>query len=392
MALKTVIVGVTGGIAAYKSCILVSKLRKMGYEVKVIMSENATQFVTPLTLETLSNNRVVRDMFDKERPYEVEHISYAKQASAFVIAPATANFIGKAAQGIADDMLTTTIMATLSPVIVCPAMNVNMVNNPVVQANIAALKERGWLFVEPSEGMLACGDVGKGRMEEPETIAEFVDNLLTPNPDYRGKTVLVTAGATREPIDGVRFISNRSSGKMGMAIAEAVIDRGGRAIVVQAFTSVDAPKGVEVIRVSTTEEMRNAVMDHLSRADIIIKAAAPSDYKVKNYSASKIKAESLSLELTKNPDIAAEVGQRKGDRKMVVFAAETENLLMNARQKLLAKNADMIVANDVTAEGAGFDADTNIATLIKADGAIVSLEKMTKTELAHIILDEIVTL
>lgn len=388
MASKTVILGVTGGIAAYKSCELVSRLRKLGYAVRVIMSANATEFVTPLTFETLSNYRVVTDMFDTDRPYDVEHISYAKLASAFVIAPATANFIAKAGGGIADDMLTTTVLATRAPVIVCPAMNVNMYDNPAVQNNIAVLKERGWHFVEPGEGLLACGDVGKGRMEEPAVIAEFIDKLLTPNPDYRGKTVLVTAGATREPVDLVRFISNRSSGKMGMAIAEAVIDRGGKAIVVQGFTSVDPPKGAEVIGVTTTDEMHKAVLEALPNVDIVIKAAAPADYKVKNYSASKIKSESLSLELTKNIDIAKEVGKAKGGRKLIVFAAETEELLTNARKKLLAKNADMIVANDVTAEGAGFDSDTNIATLIKSDGSIVSLEKMTKTELAHVILDE----
>lgn len=389
MAVKTVIVGVTGGIAAYKSCELVSRLKKLGYNVRVIMSRNATEFVTPLTFETLSNNRVVTDMFDKDRPFEVEHISFAKEAAAFVIAPATANFIGKAAEGIADDMLTTTVMATLAPVIVCPAMNVNMYFSPAVQKNLATLKERGWHIVEPNEGMLACGDVGKGRMEEPEAIAGYVDGLLTPNPDYRGKTVLITAGATREPVDGVRFISNRSSGKMGMAIAEAVMDRGGKAVVIQGYTSVGAPKGAEVVKVSTTEEMYSAVMERYKEADIIIKAAAPADYKVKNYSASKIKAPSLSLELEKNPDIAAAVGKVKKGRRLVVFAAETEELLKNARKKLDAKNADMIVANDVTMEGAGFDADTNIATLIKADGAIISLEKMTKSELAHVILDEI---
>lgn len=388
---KTVILGVTGGIAAYKSCELTSRLRKLGYAVKVIMSANATQFVTPLTFQTLSNNRVVTDMFDTNRPHEVEHISYAKQAAAFVIAPATANFIGNAAQGIADDMLTTTVLATRAPIIVCPAMNVNMYDNPVVQKNIAALKDRGWLFVEPNEGLLACGDIGRGRMEEPSVIADYIDRLLTPNADYRGKTVLITAGATREPIDGVRFITNRSSGKMGMAIASAVIERGGRAIVIQGFTTVDAPDGAEVIKVATTQDMFTAMQENLPDADIIIKAAAPADYKVSNYSPSKIKAEQLTLQLVKNPDIAKEAGAKKEHRKLVVFAAETEDLLANAHKKLAAKNADMIVANDVTAEGAGFDTDTNIATIIKAGGAITSYEKMPKTALAHIILDEILT-
>jgi phosphopantothenoylcysteine decarboxylase/phosphopantothenate--cysteine ligase len=392
MAVKTVILGVTGGIAVYKACELVSRLRKMGYNVRVIMTKNAQEFVSPLTFETLSNYRVVVDMFDKDRPFEVEHIGYAKLADAFVIAPATANFIGKAAEGIADDMLTTTIMATAAPVIVCPAMNVMMYENPATQKNIQTLKQRGYLFVEPDTGLLACGDVGKGRLAEPGVIADFVDKLLTPRPDYRGKTVLVTAGATREPVDGVRFLSNRSSGKMGMAIAEAVIDRGGRAIVVQAFTSVEPPKGAEVVRVETTEEMYRAVMEKLPEADIIIKAAAPSDYKVKNFSPQKIKAETLTLELIKNVDIAREVGKVKGKKKLVVFAAETEELIANAVNKLRAKNADLIVANDVTAEGAGFDKDTNIVTLIRADGSVTPLEKMSKTALAHVLLDEVAEL
>jgi len=391
-SVKTVILGVTGGIAVFKACELVSRLRKLGYAVRVIMTKNAREFVTPLTFETLSNYRVVTDMFDKDRPYEVEHISYAKLADVFVIAPATANFIGKAAEGIADDMLTTTVMATTAPVIVCPAMNVKMYESNAVQENIATLKSRGWLFIEPDEGLLACGDIGKGRLAEPAVIADYIDKLLTPKPDYRGKTVLVTAGATREPVDGVRYISNRSSGKMGMAIAAAVLERGGKAIVVQAFTSVEPPKGAEVVRVETTEEMYRAVMDRLPESDIVIKAAAPADYKIKNYSSHKIKTESLSLEFVKNVDIAREVGRVKGTKKLVVFAAETEELIANAGKKLRAKNADMIVANDVTAEGAGFDSDTNIVTLIRADGSITPLEKLTKTALAHVLLDEIAEL
>lgn len=387
MAKKTVILGVTGGIAAYKACEVVSRLRKLNYDVRVVMSQNATEFVTPLTFETLSNYRVVTDMFDKERSYDVEHISYAKLADAFVVAPATANFIGKYAEGIADDMLTTTIMATKSPVIICPAMNTNMYMSPAVQANMKTLKDRGVHFVEPGTGLLACGDVGKGRLAEPCDIVDFIDRLLTPNPDMRGKTVLLTAGGTEEPIDGVRFITNRSSGKMGMAIAEAALERGGKVILICGRVSVPVTAGAEVVNVQTTEEMYKAVMENLSRADIVIKAAAPSDYRVKNYSQSKIKAESFSLDLVKNVDIAKEVGKVKGDKKLVVFAAETEDLIKNAYKKIEAKNADLIVANDVTAEGAGFGVDTNIATIIKRGGGITSLEKMSKKELADVILD-----
>lgn len=384
---KTIILGVSGGIAIYKSCEIVSRFVKLGYDVRVIMTKNATEFVTPLTFETLSNNKVVTTTFEKDREFEVEHISYAKLASAFIIAPATANVIAKLAEGICDDMLTTTVCATKAPVYICPAMNTNMYLNPVTQGNIQKLKDLGYIFIEPTEGRLACGDVGKGKMEEPINIVSIVDKALTPNPDYRDKTILVTAGATEEPIDGVRFITNRSSGKMGMAIAEAVIDRGGKVIVVKGKATATAPKGAEVIEALTTQAMRDAVIGKLPEVDAVIMAAAPSDYKVKNYSPSKIKSETLTLELVKNPDIAKEVGTLKGDKKLVVFAAETDDLLQNAIKKLHSKNGDLMVANDVTMEGAGFNVDTNIATLITSLGAMTCLEKMSKTELAHIILD-----
>lgn len=387
---KTVILGVTGGIAAYKSCEITSRLVKLGYDVRVVMTKNATEFVTPLTFETLSKNKVVTETFDKEREFEVEHISYAKLASAFLIAPCTANVIAKLAEGIADDMLTTTVMATKAPVYICPAMNTGMYLNPVVERNIRTLKERGYRFIGPVDGRLACGDVGIGKMSEPAEIVSRIDGDLTPNPDYRGRTVLITAGATREPVDGVRYITNRSSGKMGMAIAEAVTERGGEVILVCGSVTAPIPKGVECINVTTTQDMRDAVTANLPRADIVIMSGAPADYRVKNYSPSKIKAETLMLELVKNPDIAKEVGEVKGNKKLVVFAAETDDLIPNALKKLRAKNADMIVANDVTAEGAGFDTDTNIATLITADGAMTALEKMPKTELANVILDAVI--
>lgn len=386
---KTVILGVTGCIAAYKSCEIVSRFIKFGYDVRVIMTVNATEFVSKLSFETLSNNRVVVETFDPNREFETEHISYAKLASAFVIAPATANVIGKIANGIADDMLTTTVMATQAPVFICPAMNTNMYNNPTVTKNIETLKEKGYIIIDSTEGRLACGDIGKGKMAEPVDIVEEVDKLLTPKPDFRGKTVLITAGATIEPIDAVRYITNHSSGKMGVALAEAVLDRGGNVILVAGNTSVPLPKGVTVVKVKTTRDMLEAVTENLNDSDIIIKCAAPADYRPKEVAAQKIKSEVLNLELIKNPDIAKAVGNVKGDKKLVIFAAETNDLIENASGKLMNKGADIVVANDVTKEGAGFGTDTNIATIIRKDGVIKPLEKMPKRELADVILDNI---
>ncbi|MDR0697564.1 MAG: bifunctional phosphopantothenoylcysteine decarboxylase/phosphopantothenate--cysteine ligase CoaBC [Christensenellaceae bacterium] len=392
MARKTIILGITGGIAVYKACELVSRFVKADYDVRVIATKNALEFVTPLTFETLSKNRLTVDVFDKDREYDVEHISYAKLASAFIVAPATANFIAKFANGIADDMLTTTIMATHAPIIIAPAMNSNMYLNDSTKANISILKQRGVNFVGPVEGRLACGDVGIGKMSEPSEIFEYVDDMLTPSRDYRGLTAIVTAGATREPIDAVRYISNRSSGKMGVAIAEAIQDRGGKVIFIKGNMTTESPKTYKTIGVQTTEEMLNAVLDNLDEADIIIKAAAPSDYKVENYQDKKIKANTLTLNLVKNPDIAKRVGQLKGNKTLVVFAAETDDVLENAFSKLESKNADIVVANDVTLDGAGFDSDTNIATIITKDGVVNLLECMPKRELADEILNYILGL
>lgn len=386
---KTIILGLSGGIAVYKACEITSRLKKLNYDVRVIMTKNATEFITPLTLETLSNNKVVVDMFEKDREFEVEHISYAKMASAFLIAPATANFVGKIANGIADDMLTTTIMATTAPKIICPAMNTNMYHNPIFEQNLEKLRSLGYIILEPIEGLLACGDIGAGKMLEPIDIVNYVNALLRPKQDYFGKRVLITAGGTSEPIDGVRFITNRSSGKMGIALAERVIERGGNVTLVVGNISVETPKDAKVIKIKTTDEMYDACLANLEDSDIIIKAAAPSDYKVKNSTKNKIKAENITLELTKNIDIAKELGKLKGERKLIVFSAETEDLLKNATEKLANKNGDMIVANDVTKEGAGFEVDTNIATLIFKDGGIKPLKLMTKKELADIILDNI---
>lgn len=389
---KTVVLGVTGCIAAYKACEIVSSLKKLNYDVRVIMTQNATEFVSPLTFETLSNNKVVVSTFEKNREFNVEHISYAKLADIFVVAPATANVISKIADGIADDMLTTTIMATKALKIICPAMNTAMYENPLFQQNLKKLKDLGYLIIEPESGPLACGDIGKGRLADPQDIVAEIDKRLTPNPDYRGKTILITAGATEEAIDSVRFITNHSSGKMGISIAKAALARGAKVILIHGRVSEMLPNLSSNIYVKSTEDMYKEVIKNLDKCDIVIKAAAPSDYKVKNFSKEKIKATNVNIELEKNIDIAAEVGKRKGNKKLIIFAAETSDLLKHAKNKLNSKNADLVVANDVLAEGAGFNVDTNIVTLIKPNGDIISLEKMLKTKLADVLLDNILLL
>lgn len=384
---KCVVLGISGCIAAYKSCEIVSGLKKLGYKVKVIMTENAREFVMPLTFETLSGNRVVTDMFEPKKEYDVEHISLAKEADVLLIAPATANVIAKFASGIADDMLSTVFLACKAKKVICPAMNTAMYENDATQKNIEELKSKGCIFIEPETGFLACGDVGKGRMSEPKDIIFGVDKLLMPKPDLRGKRVLITAGATRENIDGVRYISNRSSGKMGIALALAAQARGAYVKVIFGSVSVAIPKGIDAVRVESTADMYKSVMDSYEDFDIIIKAAAPSDYSVESPFEKKIKSDALTLRLKKNVDIASELGKVKGGRKLVVFAAETNDLLENAKEKLLKKNADLIVANDVTLEGAGFDVDTNIVTLIDRSGKTEALPVMTKREVADRILD-----
>lgn len=390
--MKTILVGVSGGIAAYKACDVVSKLRQIGYNVKVIMTENARQFVTPLTFETLSHNEVVTEMFAQKKEYDVKHISLAKEGDLFLVCPATANVIAKFAQGLADDMLSTVFMASKALKIVCPAMNAGMYTDEATKTNISLLKERGIKILEPDQGFLACGDTGKGRLAEPSKIVSFVDSFLTPQPDLRGKKILITAGATVENIDGVRFISNYSSGKMGMALASAAAERGGEVTVIAGRIEVAPPKGIRLISVASTEDMYDKVMANLNESDIIIKAAAVSDYKVLNKSDNKIKGGSLTLELTKNIDIAKEVGKKKGNKILVIFSAETNDLCAYASEKLESKNADMVVANDVGMEGAGFGTDTNIATIIYRDGRIESLPLMQKRELADIILDGVLSL
>ena len=386
---KNVVLGVTGCIAAYKSCDIVSRLKKLGANVDVIMTDNACEFVMPLSFETLSGNAVVTSTFKRETEYDVKHVSLAKKADLFLVAPATANVIGKFAQGIADDMLSTTYMASKAIKVVCPAMNTNMYESEAVQQNIEILKSRGVNIVEAIEGRLACGDVGKGKMAEPVDIVKVVEDLLQPVQDYKGKKVLVTAGATEEDIDGVRVITNHSSGKMGCAIARALADRGAEVTLVRGKMSIDAPNSLfKEVKVKTTIELLDAVKDNMDN-DLFIMAAAPADYRVKNKSSQKIKAESITLELEKNPDIAKFVGENKGEKQLVIFSAETENLIENATKKLAKKNADYVVANDVTMDGAGFFGDTNIATIISKKGYSVESGLVSKDQLAHIILDTI---
>lgn len=387
--MKNVVLGVTGGIACYKSCEIVSRLKKLGFGVDVIMTQHACEFVQPLTFETLSSRPVVTDMFDRKHPWEVEHISLAKKASIFVIAPATANIIGKLANGIADDMLSTTAMATKSKIIIAPAMNTNMYENPVVQENMQKLKQRGYIFVEPVAGRLACGDVGKGKMAEPAEIVEKITQVLSEKQDLLGKKILVSSGATSQPIDGVRCITNYSSGKMGCAIAQNAADRGAEVTLVLGLHSCKVPQNVKVINVGTTDDMFEAVKDNYTQNDVVIMAAAPSDYKPAQAITNKLKGNSIELKLEKNVDIAKYIGENKTEKQtLVIFAAETENLIENAKGKLKNKRADMVVANDVTKEGAGFNVDTNIATFISANEQR-SMDKMTKDQLAVAILDEV---
>lgn len=389
--MKNVVLGVTGGIAAYKAAELVSQLRKAELSVNVIMTKSAAEFVAPLTFETLSNNPVALDMFNRETPWEVEHVSLAKRADLVIIAPATANFIAKMAAGIADDMLTTTVLATRAPVLVAPAMNVNMWENEITQRNVNTLKNLGVSFCGPAEGLLACGDTGKGRMEEPQVIMEAALELLCDKKDYKGKKVIVTAGPTREPIDPVRYITNHSSGKMGIEIAKRAKQRGADVILVHGAVTAQLPSNIQCVRVDTTRDMLNELQKRFGDCDVIIKAAAPADYRAKTQSRSKIKKHGgeLALELAENPDILLTLGKQKKHQIMVGFAAETDDVINHAKEKLTRKNLDMLVANDVTTEGAGFSGDTNIVTIIKPDGYIKEYPKATKHQVADFILDEI---
>lgn len=384
---KNIVLGVSGGIAAYKSCSLVREFVKRGANVDVVMTANATQFVTPLTMETLSNNPVSVDMFATHDHRDVEHVSLAKKADLFVVAPATANVVGKYANGIADDMLTTTLMATTAPVVICPAMNVNMYNSAAYRANVATLKKRGVYFVDAESGFLACGDVGQGRLAEPKEIVVSCERILYQNKQLAGKRVLVTCGATYEKLDDARMITNFSSGKMGAAVVKEALNRGAEVTVVLARHEAEIDGRATIVNVGTTREMLNEVMSRVDQTDVFVFAGAPCDYRPETVSDSKIKAENLTVKFVKNPDIAATVGKVKGDKFVCVFSAETDHCLENARKKLVKKNADLCVLNDVKNNNV-FGSETNTVTLLTADGE-TSYPEMSKADVAKLILDRV---
>ena len=393
---KTVVIGVSGGIAVYKACDIVSRLKKLNANVHVIMTNNATEFVTPLTFQSLSQNYVVNDMFEEPKTWDVEHISLAKKADVFLIAPATANVIGKIANGICDDMLTTTVMATTGKVLIAPAMNTNMYRNPILQRNITILKELGYNFVNPESGRLACGDVGEGKLAQPEVIVNEVVNLLTDEEkDLQGQKIMITAGPTVESIDPVRYLSNRSTGKMGYAIAKQAANRGAEVTLVSGPTNIAPPSNIKkLIKIESAKDMYSAIIENFDDNQVIIKSAAVADYKPKTYSDKKIKKndDDLVIKLDRNKDIAYELGKIKKDKILVGFAAETNDIIENAKGKIQKKNFDFIVANDLTEEGAGFGTDTNIVKIIDKEGNINKYPQMKKDEVANVILDKVKSL
>ena len=389
---KNVVLGITGGIAAYRAAQIAREMTKRGAHVYCILTRNATNFITQQTMETLTGNPAVVDMFARPDKWEVEHIALAKRADVFLVAPASANFIGKVASGVADDMLTTTVMATRAPLLIAPAMNSNMYENPVTQRNMQTLKTLlRAQFIEPKVGLLACNDVGKGHIADDESILEAVERALTPG-DLTGKKVLVTAGPTREALDPVRFLTNRSSGRMGYALAEAAARRGAEVTLVSGPVALECPTGVRREFVESTQDLYCAMERLCREQDVIIQAAAPADYRPAHIAGQKIKkadGEAMELKLVENPDVAAMVGSKKRPGQVLVaFAAETQNLSENAAKKLDKKNVDFIVGNDVTRPGAGFDVDTNIITIFDRSGA-TELPMMKKTEVADKILDHV---
>lgn len=390
-----VVLGVTGGIAVYKACELLRLLQKRGIDVFVVMTQNACRFVAPLTFETLSGHPVAVDTFDRPQTWEVEHIALAKRADLFLIAPATANIMGKMACGIADDMLSTTVMATRAPVLVAPAMNTGMWENAAVQQNVKTLRARGVEIVAPVSGHLACGDNGAGKLEDVAVIAERACELLFAKKDMEGLRVMVTAGPSREALDPVRYISNRSSGKMGYAIAQAAQKRGAEVTLLSGPVAIEAPQGVKLVPFTTTQELLDRASELAQEQDLLIQAAAPADYRAKEIAPQKIKkqgGEPMTFTLVENPDVAATLGKAKRSGQVFVgFAAETNDVLAHAKDKLARKNLDMIVANDVTRPGAGFDVDTNIVTLITKDGQ-EALPMMSKAQVAQRILDRALAL
>ena len=392
---KTIVIGVTGGIAVYKVCDLVSRLKKLNATVKVIMTKSAAQFVSPLTFQTLSAGKVYTEMFEYLDHWDVEHISVAKSADVFLVAPATANVIGKIRHGIADDMLTTTIMASTAPKVIAPAMNTNMYMNPVVQDNMKALKNLGYIFAEPDSGYLACGDVGAGRLTDAENIIAKLEEVLNPYKPLKGRTVLVTAGPTQESLDPVRYLTNHSTGKMGYAIARKAVELGAKVTLISGPVNIEKPDGLlKFIGIKSADEMFEAVKDELDSIEIVIKSAAVADYRPISVADNKIKKKdgNLNIELERNPDILKYIGQHKGDKILAGFAAETENIIENGKRKLVSKNLDFIIINNIKETDAGFGTDTNIVTILDKYGVQKDYEKMLKDEVAGEILGKVIKL
>ena len=390
---KHIIVAVSAGIAAYKAIEVVSRLRKKGAEVKVVMTQNATHIASPLTFGEISGHPVALDMFEQVHQWDVEHIALATWADAYVVVPATANVIGKIYAGIADDMLTTTIMATTAPKYLCPAMNTEMYNNPITQRNLEGLRSLGYHIMEPAEGWLACGITGVGRLPEPEAIVEWLESKMCSTNELEGTTILVTAGGTQESIDPVRYIGNRSSGKMGYAIAEQAVRMGAKVILVSAPTSLPIPSGVDFISVDSAVSMQEAVEARYNDVNVVIMAAAVSDFRVLHKAEQKIKKmESMTIELVKNPDILQGLGSKKSHQILVGFAAETEHVIKYGQDKVAKKNLDMLVANDVSKSNAGFNVDTNEGYFLYPDKEPKEMPNMKKSDLARHILREVIDL
>ena len=392
---KKIVLGVTGGIAIYKVVDLVSKLRKQGAVVRVMMTEHAAKFVTPLLFQEISGNKVASSMWGGNDEFNVEHIALAEWADLFLIAPATANILAKMANGIADDLVSTVLLAAKAPIIVCPAMNTGMLENAATQANLTTLKMRGVTIMAPDAGHLACGITGAGRLPEVFSIIAFLENFLAQREgDMRGLKVMVSAAGTREPIDPVRFVGNRSSGKMGYAIARCASLRGARVTLISGPSALKPPPNVDTVNVETTQQMLEACFKVYPDVDVVIMAAAVADYRPRDVATQKIKKnneDALTVVMDKNPDILKSLGAEKKQQFLVGFAAETQNLLANAREKIQKKNLDMIVANDVTMAGAGFNADTNVVKFLYADGKVEELPKMSKDMVAQELLDRVLT-
>ncbi len=387
---KNIVMGISGGIAVYKAVDIVSRLKKLNANIDVIMTKSAAEFVTPLTFQSISQNPVTENIFNEPKQWEIQHISLAKKADLFLVAPATANIIGKVANGIADDMLSTTIMATRAKVIFAPAMNTNMYNNVIFKENMNKLRNLGYEFIKPGSGRLACGDIGEGKMAEPCDIVDYIVNSFSDMP-LKGKKIIITAGPTIEPLDPVRYMTNYSSGKMGFALAKVAQQKGAEVILITGPVNLEPPFEVKLIRINTTQEMFNAIEKHFDDCHVLIKAAAPLDYRPARVSEQKIKKEKDEIEFkfVKNTDIAAHFGKIKKNQIVVGFAAETENIVENALKKIDKKNLDFIVANNVLAENAGFKSDNNIVTIIDKDGAKIDYPMMKKEDVAKTIVDKV---